>query len=352
VFEHGAVVGVDPARLRGADGAAAGLGKGAMTMRGTTLARLLMVAGLLGGMLALGGPGPAQATFPGRNGRIAYSLGEALPGGFPSPSQIFTIKPDGTGQRQLTHVPDDKTAASPAWSPDGRRIAFQSNVDGEFQLWVMNADGSGQTRLLSDPGYNHYQPSWSPDGTKLVFSRCFAGLGFDAYCDLATVSATGSRLRTLLAGNWIHTRPRYSPDGSKIVFASNRGGLLSAIWVINADGSRVRRLTRPALEAFWPDWSPDGRHIVFTDYCCLPLSNVRVMNADGSGVRKLTHFTAPRQGGFASYAPNGRKIVLQAGPPSGEELNALYTMNADGSGLTRITSNRPELILSDWGPAA
>jgi Tol biopolymer transport system component len=323
-----------------------------MTMRATTLARLLMVAGLLGGMLALGGPGPAQATFPGRNGRIAYSLGEALPGGFPSPSQIFTVKPDGTGQRQLIHVADDKTAASPAWSPDGRRIAFQSNVDGEFQLWVMNADGSGQARLLSDPGYNHYQPSWSPDGARLVFSRCFAALGFDAYCDLATVSATGRGLRTLLGGNWIHSRPRYSPDGGKIVFASNRGGLLSAIWVMNANGSGVRRLTAPALEAFWPDWSPDGRHILFTDFCCLAKSNVRVMNADGSGVRKLTHFTAPRQGGFASYAPNGRKIVLMAGPPSGEELNALYTMNADGSGLTRITSNQPELLLSDWGPAA
>jgi len=322
-----------------------------MTMRRTGAARLLMVAALLGGMLALGGPGPAQATFPGTNGRIAYSLGEALPGGFPIPSQIFTIKPDGTGQRQLTHVPDDKTAASPAWSPDGRRIAFQSNVDGEFQLWVMNADGSGQTRLLSDPGYNHYQPSWSPDGSRLVFSRCFVGLGFDAYCDLATVSATGRGLRTLLGGNWIHTRPRYSPDGRQIVFASNRGGLLSAIWVMNADGSRLRRLTRAALEAFWPDWSPDGRHVLFTDYCCVPFSNVRVMNADGSGVRKLTHFTAPRQGGFASYAPDGRKIVLMAGPPSGEELNALYTMNADGSGLTRITSNRPDLILSDWGPA-
>jgi Tol biopolymer transport system component len=323
-----------------------------MTMRRTTLSRLLLAAALLGGMLALGGPGSAQATFPGRNGRIAFSLGgEALPGAEPGHSQIFTIKPDGTGLRQLTNVAADKSAASPAWSPDGRRIAFQSNVSGDFQLWVMNADGSGKTRLLSDPGYAHYEPSWSPDGSRLVFSRCFVALGFAAYCDLATVSATGGRPRTLLGGNWIHTRPRYSPDGSKIAFASNRGGLLSAIWVMNADGSGVRRLTRAALEAFWPDWSPDGRHILFTDYCCVAFSNVRVMNADGSGVRKLTHFTSPRQGGFASYAPNGRKIVLMAGPPSGEELSALYTMNADGSGLTRITSNRPNLILSDWGPA-
>jgi Tol biopolymer transport system component len=323
-----------------------------MTMRGTRLTRLSMVAAMVGGILVLGGPSPAQATFPGSNGRIAFSLGEALPGGSPSPSQIFSVKPDGSGLRQLTNVPADNTAASPAWSPDGRRIAFQSNVGGAFQLWVMNADGSGQTQLLSDPGYAHYQPSWSPDGRKLVFSRCFAALGFDAYCDLASVNADGSRLRTLLAGNWIHARPRYSPDGSKIVFASNRGGLLSAVWVISANGGSARRLTAPALEAFWPDWSPDGRHILFTDFCCLARSNVRVMNADGSGVHKLTHFFAPRQGGFASYAPNGRKVLLMAGPPGGGESNALYTINVDGSGLTPITSDQPDLLLSDWGSAA
>ena len=321
-------------------------------MRGTRLTRLSMVAAMVGGILAFAGPSPAQATFPGSNGRIAFSLGEALPGGNPSPSQIFSIRPDGSGLRQLTNVPAANTAASPAWSPDGRRIAFQSNVGGAFQLWVMNADGSGQTQLLSDPGYAHYQPSWSPDGRKLVFSRCFAALGFDAYCDLATVNADGSRLRTVLAGNWIHARPRYSPDGSKIVFGSNRGGLLSAVWVINANGGGARRLTAPAVEAFWPDWSPDGRHILFTDFCCLAQSNVRVMNADGSGVRKLTHFTAPRQGGFASYAPNGRKILLMASPPGGAESNALYTINVDGSRLTPITSDRADLLLSDWGPAA
>ncbi|MBA2553323.1 MAG: PD40 domain-containing protein [Geodermatophilaceae bacterium] len=321
-------------------------------MRGTTLARPLVVAAVLVGTLTAVGPSPAEATFPGNNGRIAFSLGEALPGGFPSPSQVYTVRPDGTGRRQLTHVPADKTASSPAWSPDGRRIAYQSNVDGDFQLWVMNADGSAQTRLLDDPGFAHYQPSWSPDGGTLVFSRCDRSLGFDAYCDLATVDADGSWLRTLLGGNWIHTRPRVSPDGTKIVFNSTMGGLLSAIWVINVDGSGVTRLTDPAVEGFWPDWSPDGRHIVFTDFCCLPLSNVLVMNADGSGIRFLTHLTAPRQSGFASYSPDGRKVVLLATPPGGGESNVLATINIDGSGLRPITGARPELALSDWGPSA
>lgn len=319
-------------------------------MRGTTMARPLMVAAVLG--LTVVGPSPAEATFPGNNGRIAYSVGDALPQGFPTPSQIYTVRPDGSQRRQLTHLPADKTAASPAWSPDGRRIAYQSNVDGDFQLWVMNADGSSQRRLLDDPGFADYQPSWSPDGSRLVFSRCNRALGFDAYCDLATVTADGSALRTLLGGNWVHVRPRVSPDGTQIVFSSTMGGLLSAVWVINVDGSGATRLTDPAVEGFWPDWSPDGRHIVFTDFCCLPLSNVLVMNADGSGVRKLTNFTAPRQAGFPSYSPDGRQVVLLATPPGGEESNVLATINIDGGGLTPITGARPDLALSDWGPSA
>ena len=83
-------------------------------MRRTTLARLLLAAALLGGMLALGGPGPAQATFPGRNGRIAFSMGgEALPGAEPGHSQIFTIKPDGSGLTQLTE--DNREEFSLDW---------------------------------------------------------------------------------------------------------------------------------------------------------------------------------------------------------------------------------------------
>ena len=96
----------------------------------TRLARLL----LLGGLLGYGGP--AQATLLGRNGR---------------------------------------TAGSPAWSPDGARIAYVSNVRGDLELWVMAADGSGQHPLTSDPGFVHFEPSWSPDGRRIVFASNVRG---------------------------------------------------------------------------------------------------------------------------------------------------------------------------------
>jgi Tol biopolymer transport system component len=320
-------------------------------MRKTVVMRLPLVAALVGGALLLGGPGSAQATFTGPTGRIAYSAGQIFPDEDPIPSQIFTVNPDGGDRRQLTQVPDDATAAMPAWSPDGRRIAYQSNVGGSFELWTMNADGSGQARLLADPGHSDNQPSWSPDGRTLVFSRCDATLGFVAYCDLARVGADGRGLRTLLGGKWLHIRPRYSPDGRRIVFSSNRDGLLSAVWTMNAGGGGAKRITGPAIEAFWPDWSPDGRHIVFTNFCCLPRSNVLIMNTDGSGIRTVTRFSPPAQGGFGSYAPSGRKLVLQVSPPDGSESNALWTADVDGSRLTRITDEQLDLVVADWGAA-
>jgi Tol biopolymer transport system component len=316
------------------------------------------VAVLIVALLAFGclmSPVPAVAKALARNGRIAFSQGPLFPnnGDLSEHSQVFTITPNGAGLRQLTHVASDRSAASPDWSPRGRLIVYESNGSGDFEIWVMRADGSHRTQLTHDPGFDHLQPSWSPNGTRIVFSRCGKPFGFPAFCDIVVMNADGTGMRQLTRGSWIDQRPEFSPSGKRIAFDSTHGGLQSAIWVIDARGRHLERLTRPALRAFWPGWSPDGRRIVFTDNCCIPFSNVWTMRADGTHKRQLTHFAGPRrQGAFASYSPNGKKVVLSYSLhcPNGP-CRDFFTMNADGSRLHRVVTGQRDTLLTDWGPA-
>jgi Tol biopolymer transport system component len=297
-------------------------------------------------------PSASSTSSSGKNGRIAFSTGFILP--YPDlsgHSQVFTVNPDGTDDRRLTHVPAGSHAGDPDWSPDGTNIAYVSNISGNFEVWVMNADGSGQHRIAGTAGFDYFTPRWSPNGTQLVVSRCDVRLGFTTQCHIVVMRADGSGRRTLVGGHRINADPEYSPDGRRIAFDSDRAGFVSAVWVVNSAGGGLHRVTKPALEAFWPDWSPQGDRILFTSNCCRPRSQVFVMRADGTHVRQLTHFTGNHQGFFASYSPNGHRIVLTSnlmrrpGP-----YNDLYTMRADGSHLARIVADHPRVALSDWGP--
>jgi len=308
-------------------------------------------------LLFLGLAVPAQATFPGANGRIAFSQGPVIPdgGNLEEHSQVFTVEPGGTGLRQLTHVDGKHTAALPDWSPDGRRIAYESNKSGEFGIWVMNADGGGQTRLSGAKGFGDFYPSWSPDGTRLLYSHCteVVGLGYFAECDIDLMNADGSGNRTLLHDDhWLNTRPEFSPDGTRIAFGSDRGGLQGAIWVMDADGSSPRRLTAPRLRAFWPDWAPSGERILFSDHCCVEHSNLYTVKPDGSGLKRVTAIK-PLSANvtFPSYSPDGTKISLLYDKGCREGIcKSFYTANANGSGLTAVPTGKADTLITDWGP--
>jgi len=287
---------------------------------------------------------PAAAA----NGRIAFS-------GDPSVhSNVYTINPDGTGRRQLTHVGAAQAAGNPDWSADGAKIVYMSNQTGDFRIWVMNADGSAKRQLTDDPGFADVNPAWSPDGKRILFSRCDDHVGFFLKCDLEVMNAAGGGMRRIAGGNWTYMHGQYSPDGRRIVVGADRGGFLSALWVLRADGTGLHRITRPSLEAFWPGWSPDGRRIVFTDNCCQGGSNIWTVRPDGTGLRELTHFgPMPLQGGFASYSPDGRQIVLQYDGkcPVRGICQYFHVMNADGSGLHAVRTGVANTFLTDWGPA-
>jgi Tol biopolymer transport system component len=286
-----------------------------------------------------------------RNGRIAYSTGAILPDpDTQGRSQVFTVRPDGSGRRQLTHVSAPVQAGDPNYSPGGRRIVYVSNATGRFQVWVMSASGAHQHRLVVDPRRNAFLPSWAPDGKHIVFTRCHKPFGF-LECSLATVRANGSQLRVVARGHWVHFVARYAPDGRKLAFSTSRAGYTSAIWTARPDGSAARRLTRPGPEAFWPDYAPDGQRILFSNNADRPHSNLFTMRTDGSHVRQVSHITAPAQAAFGSYSPDGRRIVYDAAPTTDASPHeGLAVMNADGTHAHTIVQTGT-LTIADWGVA-
>ncbi len=190
---------------------------------------------------------------------------------------------DGSGVRQLTSLGQNTT---PAWSPDGSKIALTSTRDGNPGIYVMNPDGSGQRRLTKS-GAIDTTPSWSPDGKKIAFSSTRTGMP-----QIFTMTADGSGVRQLTSLGQ-NTTPAWSPDGSKIALTSTRDGN-PGIYVMNPDGSGQRRLTKSAAIDTTPSWSPDGKKIAFGGATGSPgpgptgMPQISTMNADGSGVRQLT----------------------------------------------------------------
>ena len=317
------------------------------SIRAVSLGSVLLVAGILAQPIS------ARAAYPGSNGRLIF------PSTISGSLQIWSMLPDGTGQTQLTHVPISAVAEFPDASPDGKKIAFTSDVTGELELYTMNSDGSALTRITHDPKAADVTPRFSPDGTKLLFYRCpgralspFSG-NFGG-CNVWVMNADGTGGRTkLTTGEAISGNASYSPDGSKIVFESTRNGAADAIWVMDASGENLHRLTPKKMQAAWADWSPDGTKIVFMDNCCRPHSSLWLMNPDGSGLTRLTEPPGQRNDIFPSFAPAGDKIVFTSDRPHPGGGLGVYTVNLDGTAITRVPADVfPDLACDFCGPNA
>jgi Tol biopolymer transport system component len=185
------------------------------------------------------------------------------------------------------------------WSPDGKRIVFQTPAvrNGTFiyrDIFVINVDGTGLTNLTHNSTHQDWRPAWSPDGTRIPFQS-----NRDGNNEIYVMNADGSNPVRLTFDNHPDQEPDWSPDGNKIVFDSNRDGNLE-IWVMNADGTDEMQLTNTegCVRNLDPAWSPDGRKIAFdsdrdfpTDDCSQPERGIRqvwVMNADGTNQVSLT----------------------------------------------------------------
>jgi TolB protein len=271
--------------------------------------------------LASVGAGPAEATFPGTNGELGFSVH------WEDQRQISMIDPDGTGRTTLTHTAR-RTNHDAAWSADGSKLAYIASTRRSERLLTMNADGTDR-HLIFEADYLK-DPAWSPNGTQIAVSR-FAPAQW-AY-RMLVVDVDGSAT-TLLPGDddgGYDIDPDWSPDGSRIAFkhVDDDG---SSIQTMNPDGSNRTTVVDPAGPeyAYAPSWSPDGTRIAFV--VALTGSDIFTINSDGSGQFRVT--TTRRSEQRPAWSPDGGQIAFTRDAGTAVDI---WIADVDGSDAQRIT---------------
>jgi tetratricopeptide (TPR) repeat protein len=236
---------------------------------------------------------------------------------------LYVMSPDGTTQRRVNGT--EGIEGKPAWSPDGKRIAFARFRGAEIDIFVVDAEGGEPTRVtnMTEAGLGARAPAWSPDGRRIAFESYVRP-------EIYVIDVDGTGLTNLTNHPERDLMPAWSPDGKKIAFVSNRDGN-QEIYVMNADGSEQRRLTANDAQDLAPSWSPDGKKIAFVSERDGD-REIYVMEADGSNATRLT--TDPSVDFGPSWSPDGRQIVFHRRVLGHAQV---FVMNADGGDATRLT---------------
>jgi Tol biopolymer transport system component len=264
---------------------------------------------------------PAAATFPGANGKIAFS------GCGPVDCGVFVMNSDGSNPTQITHnttlfcghgICTQGTDEFPAWSPDGQKIAYGSLLPGSEgrQIFVVNADG-GAPKQLTRKGSENSSPTWSPDGRKIAFSSNLRG-----FRDIYVMNSSGGGQKRLTRNDVHDDAPDWSPDGQKIAFQRLVG--TEEIYVMDPNGRGETQLTfsdpSNPFDSGSPSWSPDNAKIAFNSD-----TTVNVMNADGGGRTFVTSGCCP------AWSPDGQKVAYSSG-------GMISVVNTDGTNSVQLAA--------------
>ncbi|MGH2805673.1 MAG: hypothetical protein ACRDKT_00210, partial [Actinomycetota bacterium] len=280
--------------------------------------RALVLATLTVGGLQVGIPSAEGGTFPGANGRIAFSSGD-----------LELIAEEGSGRANLT--PGSFGAEDqPAWNAAGTRLAF---ITADHTVNTIDADGSNATALFAADSFAG-NPTWAPDGSVIAFDKYVDALQGRRIYVVAPSGGDATQIGPASAQD-----PSYSPDGTRIAFEANLGA--DDIALMNADGTNVVNLAPSDDDDVDqdPSWSPDGTKIAFARN-----GQIWTMGADGTGAIQLTSLTFDAE--HPSWSPDGTKIAFAAN-------DDIWIMAADGTDQTNMTDSASiEERDPDWGACA
>ncbi|HEY0075955.1 MAG TPA: Calx-beta domain-containing protein [Abditibacteriaceae bacterium] len=247
--------------------------------------------------------------------------------------EIYIMNDDGSEQTRLTN--NTYFDGNPSVNANTGKIAFESWREENYGIYIMDIDGSNQTQLTNNQEYAG-DPSFSPDGSKITFVSMRDGNG-----EIYVMNADGSNQIRLTYHPAVDLAPSFSPDGSKIIFSSRRNGRF-LLYFMNADGSDPLPFMQAGEAAFAPCLSPDGRRIAFLSGYD-DQAEIFTINRDGTGLSQLTN-TAGRDR-RACFSPDGSRIVFESNRDGNHEI---YVMNADGGEQKALTKHPGFDLRPSW----
>ena len=304
----------------------------------------------------------ARATAPGVPGDIVF---QRYLGPDNSQGSIFTIHPDGTGERQVTSSPPGMTDRFPDFGPHSKQIVFQRCAD-FCQVMTVMADGTDLQALttMCAPGQippdctDNFYPAFSPNGGRIAFVRAFGSIDEETgqidHVGIWVMGRKGTAPRAVTqppSRVYEDDEPQWTPDGKRIVFVRlDVARNLGAIFTVRPNGHRLRQLTPWELDAGdGPDISPDGARVLFRfpEHSGFEGSDLASMNLDGTGFRRLTNSAPNERVLSASYSPDGTRITFARDGLAG--LPDVWTMKTNGRDVRRVTFNELWDSGPDWG---
>jgi dipeptidyl aminopeptidase/acylaminoacyl peptidase len=300
------------------------------------------------GLVVFGGGTAQSATAPVFNGRIAFA----------DVTGIGSMNSDGSGQWGVDFIPNDQ---DPAWSPDGTRLAFTTFRNGDADIYTSAPDGNDARNLTFSYSYDT-DPAWSPDGKRIAFVT-YRNAGAGIY----VMNADGSDQHLLVGDTGYPSHPAWSPDGTKIAYQSyyydyETSTTKVGLWIASSDGTGAHQLTDNYSDND-PAWSPDGTKIAFDgNRDDAENIDVYVMNADGTGVKRVTTDVAPDS--RPAWSPDGQWIAFQSERAS-KRNPQIFVMKPDGTNVRQLTTGDgntspawqplgppPEAACTVWGTDA